>query len=143
MLRHVRTPIILAVLIGCMIFVAPLQQTKADLWGECDADRSNRNDYCLAQYNGCQATGGTNCDGNYNACLDESARLHHDYTQSPPTGCLFENEINPVPWPVISHSRSACLEGCQQGASQIENLPDRLEYYMECWNYCNENFPKY
>jgi hypothetical protein len=142
MLRHVRTPIILAVLIGCVVFVVPLQQTKADIWGECDADRSARNQVCLQDYDACVAAGGTNCPYP-NACLDESARLHHDYTQSPPTGCLFDNETNPVPWPVISDSRSACLGGCQQGASQIENLPDRLEYYMECWNYCNDNFPRY
>jgi hypothetical protein len=134
--------LVLTLLVACFIVIPSPQRTRADIWGECDAARSARNDYCLQQYNTCILNSGSNCQQNYNDCLDEAARLHHDYTQSPPTGCLFENPEDPVPWPVIDHSRSDCLATCSQGASQIENFLDRWDYYDACWNYCDANFPK-
>lgn len=134
--------LVLALLIACFIIIPSSQPSSADVWGECDAQRSIRNDVCLAEYNACLINNGTDCLGTYNRCLDEAARLHHDYTQSPPTGCLFENPDDPVPWPVLSNSRSTCLSGCSEGASQIENIEDRLEYYGACWAYCDANFPK-
>ena len=134
--------LVLALLVGCFIVTSSPQRTRADIWGECDAQRSERNDACGEWYRQCILTGGTTCEADYNRCLDEAARLHHDYTTDPPSGCLFDNPDTPVPWPVIDRSRSICLGGCSQGASQIPNIADRMEYYMACYDYCNANFPK-
>lgn len=134
--------LVLALLISCFIVVPSPQKTRADLWGECDADRSARNDYCLNQYNLCVANNGPSCQQDYNSCLDESARLHHDYTTNPPSGCLFDNTSDPVPWPVVDTSRSDCLATCSYGRSLIENTADSFEYYTQCWNYCNDTYPK-
>ena len=134
--------LVLTLLVACFIVVPSPQRTRADLWGECDAARSARNDYCEQQYNLCLQNNGPDCLTNYNSCLDTAARLHHDYTTNPPSGCLFENPDDPAPWPVIDTSRSDCLETCSYGASLIENFMDRWEYYDACWNYCDEHYPK-
>src|ERR1044072_5545429 len=115
-----------ALLLGCFVFVPSPQQTRADTWANCDADRTNRNDYCLAQYNQCVQSNIANntnndCEGPRNSCLDSSAKLHHDYTTSPPSGCLFENQTGPVPLPVYDDSRERCMQTCSDGASQISN----------------------
>ena len=142
MRKYMWKALVLTLFIGCLIVIPSPQRTRADLWGECDADRTARNQYCLDQYNYCLQNGGFNCLETYNACLDEAARLHHDYTTSPPSGCLFENPDDPVPWPIVSTSRSDCLATCSAGASRFTNFLDRVEYYDNCWNYCDATYPK-
>ena len=134
--------LVLTLLVACFVVIPSPQPTRADLWGECDAARSARNDYCQQQYAYCILTGGTDCEANRNACLDQSARLHHDYTTNPPSGCLFENPDDPAPWPIVSTSRSDCLSTCSYGASLIADFNDRFEYYDACWNYCDATYPK-
>ena len=134
--------LILAVMVGCLIVITTPQRTQADIWGDCDAERSTRNAVCQADYNTCIANNGSNCTSALNACLDTAAQLHHDYSQSPPTGCIFDDAMSPVPWPVNSDSRSLCIQGCMQGAATIPDPADRLEYSDACADYCNEQFPK-
>jgi hypothetical protein len=134
--------LVLSLLTACFIVIPSPQPARADLWGECDAARSIRNDWCADQYDDCVWNSGPNCQETYNACLDTTARLHHDYTTTPPSGCLFENPEDPMPWPIVSTSRSDCLSTCSLGASRIENPIDRFEYYDACWNHCDATYPK-
>jgi len=132
----------LALLLGCFVSFPSPQQTRADTWANCDADRSNRNDYCLAQYDQCVWVSGPNCEQTRNTCLDQSARLHHDYTTSPPSGCLFENQPDPVPLPIYDDSRETCMATCIDAASQIPDQAESFQYMAWCWHYCDDTFPK-
>jgi len=131
----------LALLIACLIFIPAPQRTRAD-WASCDADLSARNDFCTAQYNQCIASQGPNCQENYDSCRDQAAKIHHDFTQTPATGCIFENAPDPLPLPMIDTSRSDCMATCQEGADQIEDGVEQFHYLVECNNYCDEHYPK-
>ena len=135
--------LVVAVFIGCLVVISsPPQRSVADTWGECDADRSTRNDYCQQQYNLCIANSGSNCQQNLNSCLDQSAKLHHDFTQNPATGCLFDDPSDPLPLPVLDTSREDCAQTCQDGMAMIEDTAARFAYGAECWHYCDDNYPK-
>ena len=131
----------LALLIVCFIFLPSPQRTRAD-WASCDADRSARNTYCSDQYDQCVWNSQPDCQSTYNACLDQSAKLHHDFTTNPPSGCIFDGGSSTLPLPVIDTSITQCLQSCQDGADMIENGVARFTYLWECGDYCEEKFPK-
>jgi len=133
--------LVLALLVACFVFIPSPQPTHAD-WAGCDADRSTRNTYCTDQYNQCVATNGSNCQSTYNSCLDQSAKLHHDWTTTPASGCIFDGGSSTLPLPVIDTSLSQCLQGCQEGADMIEDGVAQFYYLWECNDYCDEHYPK-
>jgi len=133
--------LVLAVLAGCLVVIPSPQRTRAD-WAGCDADRSARNDYCIEQHDACVWNSGTTCQADYNTCLDQSAKLHHDFSTTPASGCLFENGSDPVPLPVLDTSLSDCATACQEGAAPVENPAENFQYLLECNKYCRDHYPK-
>jgi hypothetical protein len=74
------------------------------------------------------------CDMSYEAC-----RLGGSST-SPSTDP--GGDTIPTKLPVIDRRRSWCLSGCSEGASQIPDMQESINYYMACWDYCNTTYPK-
>ena len=129
-----RRLIVLSTLIVAMMCLASPQPTRADLWGECDADFINRTTYCSEQNADCINNSGVDCQESFNSCLDQSATIKTD--------CINATDPTPQPWPVIDQSRSWCLEGCRTGCAEITTLPEKMVCNMTCTAYCNENYPK-
>jgi len=92
------------------------------------------------------------CITNLSYCYWQCAYTHHQ--GDPPTGpCEYQCELNyntcneeetdelPAPYPVISHSRSSCLQGCLQ-CNKLEDFDRQSTCYDACWNWCDANYPK-
>lgn len=115
--------LVLCLMLGALVALPTPQQAQS---GSSDPTQ-----WCTTQYHNCMdACGGdwycqANCDDNYAACINDA------------------DTESPEKYPVIDRSRSACLEGCKQGADSIEDPNESMSYYMACWNYCNETYPKY
>lgn len=118
----------LCIMFGGLMILTSSQRVAAEgcdtAYGDCIYNCTNLQG---RPYEQCQPE----CDRAYEMC-----RLNGGETS--PSG----GGPPPMKWPVIDRSRSICLQGCQQGASQIADGAERLEYYMACWNYCNDTYPK-
>lgn len=117
---------------AALILLASPESSYAD-WASCDADFMNRTQYCIDQYNTCVATGGSNCQRDYNSCLDQSGTLK--------TECINTTDPTPQPLPVIDQSRSICMSACYYGCDYTDFV-ERFACYSPCYTYCNENYPK-
>ena len=142
MRKLIEKAVLLILLIGCLVVITSSpQRSHADPWGECDAAREARDKTCNDQYKLCLMLNQGDCDNKYNTCLVNSLKEHHDYSVYPPTGCIFDGS-DPQPWPVVNTSRSDCLSTCSLGASRIEDVMERFDYYDNCWNFCDATYPK-
>jgi hypothetical protein len=145
MQRLVRKLFILGVLIGSLIFLASPQSTRADIWGECDAEFiDNAVPACVDTAVTCilyitpctdPGWGSDCCIHEYNGCLDQGGLDH--------TACINATDPDPEPYPVIHHFLQWCLQGCHQGCDQLTDPGERFACYMPCSDACFANNPRY
>lgn len=115
---------LLTVLTFSLVMLAMPTLTHADIWGECDADLSARNQWCDNAYSSCiflSTNSVAECNTQYYSCLGEANRFYQS--------CLAEKEEALKKWPVID-KRTRCLQGCE-----IYQVHD-WEAYLACKSAC-------
>jgi hypothetical protein len=124
MVRCVFRLFTLAVMLGALTFLVSTQRVNAGTIEECDEQYG----FCIylcgdldgQDYLNCK----WNCDNTYEHCRFDPAYVPL-----------------PAPYPVINHDFQSCMQACA-ACNQIEDIEDRLDCSLPCWNWCSEHYPK-